>query len=92
MISNIGFDPEGTHTHQNDSRGEREVYACYPLTHPVRIEVNKQNDYLYMAKEQQKRLDKRIVTSIYDYMNESDGVLKYFLNFYKSKKRAWKNR
>lgn len=92
IISNIGFDLEGTHTHQNDSRGDREVYACYPLTHPTKIEVNKRNDYLYMAKEYQKRLDKRVIVSIYDFMNQNDGVFKQTLNFYKSIKRKWKNR
>ena len=92
MISNIGFDPEGTHTHQNDSRGDREVFSCYPLTHPAQITVNKRNDYLFMAKEHQKRLDKRIISSIYNYMNDNEGALKRILKIYKRKKREWKTR
>ena len=92
MISNIGFDPEGTHTHQNDSRGDREVFSCYPLTHPTQITVNRRNDYLYMAKEHQKRLDKRLISSIYNYMNENKGALNRILKIYKKKKREWKTR
>jgi len=92
MISNIGFDPEGTHTHQNDSRGDREVFSCYPLTHPAQITVNKRNDYLHMAKEHKKRLDKRIISSIYNYMNENEGTLNRILKIYKRKKREWKTR
>ncbi len=90
LISNIGFDPEGTHTHVNDSRGAREVFPCYPLKHPLYITVNKRYDYLFMAKEHRKRLDKYIISSIYNYMNNSAGGLNRILQFYKSRKSKWK--
>ena len=92
MICNIGFDPEGTHTLENDSRGERPVFACLPLRHPEKIIVNNKNDYLFMAKEYQKRLDKRILISLYRFLDENKGVLNQLLMFYKNKKRVWKNR
>lgn len=90
MISNIGFDPEGTHTLENDNRGNREVYLCFPLNHPLKIEINKKNDYLYMSKELQKRIDKRILSLLYNYILESDGVLNKLLSYYKQKKLRWK--
>lgn len=34
LVANIGFDPEGTHTHFNDGRGDKAVYPILPLTHP----------------------------------------------------------
>ena len=92
MISNIGFDLEGTHTLENDNRGERQVYACFPLSHPKQIMVNKRNDYFYMAKEQKKSVDKRVVSWLYKYMLHSNGFLNRLLFIYKQKKKAWKNR
>ncbi|MGC3978994.1 MAG: hypothetical protein QM751_12700 [Paludibacteraceae bacterium] len=89
MICNIGFDPEGTHTLVNDSRGERTVFPCFPLQHPATIKVNGKNDYLFMAKELQQRLDKRIISALYRYMNENEGGLHRLLQYYKKQKRAW---
>lgn len=54
LISNIGFDAEGTHTKGNDGRGEREVYPILPLTHPEKIEANPQRDIRCWAKKQSK--------------------------------------
>lgn len=91
MICNIGFDQEGTHTLENDDRGERAVFSCLPLTHPLQVIVNEKNDYLYMAKEHQKRIDVRIVDTIYRFMNESGGTPTKVLKLYKQMKKAWKN-
>jgi len=92
LISNIGFDDEGTHTLENDSRGERKIYSCFPLIHPLTIAVNKKNDYLFMAKEHQKRIDKRIIFWMYNLMFNSNGLLNKLLFYYKKRKKAWKNR
>jgi hypothetical protein len=86
MISNIGFDPEGTHTIENDNRGDRKVYSCLPLTHPKQICVNKKNDYLFMAKVQKKRIDKFIISFVYQYMFNNNGIPNKLLHFYKNKK------
>lgn len=92
MICNIGFDSEGTHTLESDSRGERDIFPCFPLQHPLNIVVNKKNDYLFMAKELQKSLYKRIISSLYRRMIENNGILNQLLMFYKNQKRAWRNR
>lgn len=39
LISNIGFDAEGTHTTFNNGDGERPVFPILPLTHPTSIIV-----------------------------------------------------
>jgi hypothetical protein len=92
LISNIGFDMEGTHTHSNDTRGGRPVYPCLPLVHPDEIKVNSRNDYLFMAKKHQQRIDKRLIKWIYNYSNESNGSLNALLKYYKQKKKAWKSK
>ena len=40
LISNIGFDAEGTHTLVNDGRGDKTTYPILPLMHPKHIRVN----------------------------------------------------
>lgn len=39
LISNIGFDAEGTHTWVNNGMGDRAVYPIMPLNHPTKIEI-----------------------------------------------------
>jgi hypothetical protein len=92
MISNIGFDAEGTHTTSNDGRGERLAFGCLPLQHPSAIANNKQYDYLYLAKARQLPVHKRIIQYVYDLMNENNGFLKKILLSYKQKKSLWKTR
>lgn len=40
LISNIGFDAEGTHTTWNDGRGDKTVFPILPLEHPVTMAVD----------------------------------------------------
>lgn len=54
LISNIGFDPEGTHTTWNDGRGDKSVFPILPLVHPQNIEVNTQMDANCFAKRQSR--------------------------------------
>ena len=54
LISNIGFDPEGTHTTWNDGRGDKSVFPILPLVHPHNIEVDTQIDAVCFAKRQSR--------------------------------------
>ena len=65
LVSNIGFDPEGTHTLGNDGRGNREVYPILPLSHPETVEVNPQRDMHCWAKKQSKGLLKDMLYIVY---------------------------
>ena len=40
LISNIGFDAEGTHTHFDDGRGDKAIYPILPLQHPKSMKVD----------------------------------------------------
>lgn len=44
LISNIGFDPEGTHTHFDDGRGGKAVFPILPLQHPTIKSINAHRD------------------------------------------------
>lgn len=54
LISNIGFDAEGTHTHYDDGRGDKPVYAILPLQHPDKVNVNTDLDALCFSKRQSR--------------------------------------
>lgn len=65
LISNIGFDAEGTHTKGNDGRGDREVYPILPLSHPETVTADCKHDIQCWAKKQSKGLLKDILYIIY---------------------------
>jgi len=65
LISNIGFDAEGTHTTSNDGRGDREVYPILPLRHPAKIAVDTVLDNHCWAKKQSKGLIRDLLWIIY---------------------------
>lgn len=65
LISNIGFDAEGTHTMTNDGRGDREVYPILPLSHPETVTADSKRDMRCWAKKQSKGLLKDILYIIY---------------------------
>lgn len=54
LISNIGFDAEGTHTKGNDGRGDREFYPIMPLNHPDTVVVNTPIDNYSWAKKRSR--------------------------------------
>lgn len=54
LISNIGFDAEGTHTTFNNGDGERPVYPILPLSHPINLDVDTAMDELCFAKRQSR--------------------------------------
>lgn len=54
LISNIGFDAEGTHTTFNDGRGDKSVFPILPLTHPTNSNVDTDMDASCFAKRQSR--------------------------------------
>ena len=86
LISNIGFDAEGTHTLSNDGRGDREVYPILPLVHPDAITINNAMDVDCFGKTQPQSAYKNLVQFVYQYMLRSHGVLHTILMAYKKLK------
>lgn len=86
LISNIGFDAEGTHTLRDDGRGNRTVYSILPLTHPTRIEVDKQRDYVCFAKVRSKGWVYDMESYVYNSMYYSTGWAHRLLMRYKKLK------
>lgn len=86
LISNIGFDAEGTHTLSNDGRGDREVYPILPLVHPNAIAINNAMDVDCFGKTQPQSTIKNLVQFMYQYMLRSKGVLHTILMTYKKLK------
>ena len=56
LISNIGFDAEGTHTHFDDGRGDKEVFPILPLDYPTTIDVDCMRDEVCFAKRRSRGL------------------------------------
>lgn len=56
LISNIGFDEEGTHTLMNDGRGNIPVFPILPLSHPLCLTVNTDMDADCFAKRSSRGL------------------------------------
>lgn len=83
LISNIGFDAEGTHTLTNDGRGDKEVYSILPIIHPNEIKVDTNKDAYCFAKDKSKGVIKDKINYIYRSMLYSQGVLHKVLGFYK---------
>lgn len=83
LISNIGFDAEGTHTLADDGRGNKEVFPILPLTHPSTIAVDKKRDYACFAKKRSKGWLKDIIAYIYRKMYHSEGLMHRLLMKYK---------
>ena len=54
LISNIGFDAEGTHTKSNDGRGDKLIFPILPLTHPATMCVNYAMDADCFAKRKSR--------------------------------------
>jgi hypothetical protein len=84
LISNIGFDNEGTHTLSNyDKRGGREVYSILPLIHPNSIVVDKKRDAICWAKSQSNGWVKDCISFLYSYLLWSKGLGHFILMKYK---------
>lgn len=87
LVSNIGFDSEGTHTlSNNDCRGDREVMPILPLTHPKSQTVDLKRDAYCWAKSQSQGLLKDELGFLYQRMLWSKGLGHNLLMFYKKLK------
>lgn len=90
LVSNIGFDAEGTHTLDNaDGRGNLTTYPIMPLEHPAIIEVDKEKDAHCFAKTRDVGKSRDSLQFIYKRMLYSDGFFHELLMFYKRVK-GWK--
>lgn len=84
LVSNIGFDQEGTHTLSNyDNRGNKPVYPILPLTHPIDKNVDKERDAYCWAKAQSKGWLKDEINYLYESLLWSDGFGHRLLMRYK---------
>lgn len=84
LVSNIGFDGEGTHTlNNNDNRGDRDVFPILPLVHPTQQVVDKQRDACCWAKVRSKGRLKDGINYAYQSLLWSDGIGHKLLMAYK---------
>ena len=89
LISNIGFDEEGTHTWTNNGMGDRPVYPILPLSHPGDIRViDNAMDVDCFGKTSPQTTWQWIKSRIYREMLYSKGLLHVFLLKYKSLKHG----
>lgn len=87
LVSNIGFDGEGTHTLSNyDSRGNRAVFPILPMVHPTSQTVDKERDARCWAKAQSKGWLKDTMSYLYESLLWSDGLGHQLLMCYKKLK------
>ena len=87
LVSNIGFDGEGTHTLSNsDGRGGKEVFPILPLTHPKDQVVDKKRDACCWAKAQSKGWLNDVLNYWYESLLWSDGFGHKLLMVYKKLK------
>lgn len=84
LVSNIGFDEEGTHTLSNcDNLGDREVFPILPLTHPSNMEVDLKRDAFCWAKARSHGWFKDEINYLYQSLLWSDGIGHKLLMLYK---------
>ncbi len=87
LISNIGFDAEGTHTLSDDGRGNKAAYPILPLTHPAEAKVDQKRDYICFTKVPSEGWLKDMMNYIYKSMYFSTGVVHVLLMGYKRIKK-----
>ena len=87
LVSNIGFDSEGTHTFTNeDQRGDRPVFPILPLIHPSEMTVDKEKDTSCWAKARSMGWWKDMAYYWYNTLLWSDGIGHRLLMAYKGMK------
>lgn len=91
LVSNIGFDSEGTHTTTNDGRGLKPVFPILPLSHPREIKVDLAMDQRCFAKGSSAGFVKDMISNIYYHFLRSHGPGHYLLTFYKKIKGSGYN-
>lgn len=81
LITNIGFDAEGTHTITDDGRGNLQSYAILPLKHVFDMHVDAKMDYICFAQRRSMGLVRDIIHSLYLSMmfdNKFNRLLKLY--------------
>lgn len=92
LISNIGFDAEGTHTIDNNSnRGDKAVFPILPLIHPTVLRVDKKRDEYCWAKSHSQGLVKDELNYLYQSLLWSNGVGHKLLMLYKRIRKKGNN-
>ena len=86
LISNIGFDEEGTHTLTNNGRGDRKAFPILPLVHPKQIVVDKARDARCFAKVHSEGFVKDRMAYLYRSMVNAQGFSYRMLLAYKKLK------
>lgn len=91
LISNIGFDAEGTHTLANDGRGDKETFPILPLVHPTDKMVDLSLDAKCFAKAQPTDWWRDTLSRLYRDMLYSKGLPHWLLMQYKRLKHRERN-
>jgi hypothetical protein len=87
LISNIGFDAEGTHTITNDDlRGYRPIYPILPLAHPQNMMIDNEKDARCWAKSHSQGWWKDQLNYWYNSLLWSNGIGHRLLMVYKGMK------
>ncbi len=87
LISNIGFDAEGTHTLDNaGALGDRPAFPILPLVHPDTMAVDKAKDARCWAKSRSQGWWKDQLNYWYNSLLWSDGIGHRLLMAYKGMK------
>lgn len=88
LVSNIGFDGEGTHTLSNNGMGNLPSFDILPLTHPRIVEVDTKRDYISFAKSHSQGRFKDFIGKAYNWMLFDQGVFHWALIAYKRLKKG----
>ncbi len=89
LISNIGFDAEGTHTLANDGRGDKSVFPILPLVHPKEVLIaDYPQDVDCFGKTQPQTTWRWLKHHIYLEFLYSNGVVHKLLMKYKALKHG----
>jgi len=89
LISNIGFDSEGTHTLDNvDNQGERQSFGIMPLSHPINVLVDTRRDYECFAKKHSSGWARDSISRLYKRMLFNKGIPNKLLMLYKKLKNG----
>ncbi len=83
LITNIGFDEEGTHTLSNDGRGDRRSFPILPLIHPKSVIVDKVRDARCFAKAHSEGFVKDKMVFLYRSLVYTQGFSHKMLIMYK---------
>lgn len=89
LVSNIGFDGEGTHTLDNaDNQGNRPSFGIMPLVHPESVSVDTRRDYECFAKKRSLGWVQDSISYLYKRMLFNQGFSNRVLMLYKRLKNG----